>query len=61
MVFSKVSPLYDEAEYLLRQELRDLKSYKLILQALAEGKERVSETPSYTGLDKPLVSRHLIR
>jgi len=51
--------LYEEAENLLRQELREPRNYKLILEALAEGKRRVVEIASATGLDKAAVSRYL--
>ncbi len=51
--------LYEEAENLLRQELREPRNYKLILEAIAEGRRRVSEIASSTGLDRAAVSRYL--
>ncbi|RLF08706.1 MAG: ATP-binding protein [Thermoprotei archaeon] len=51
--------LYEEAENLLRQELREPRNYKLILRALAEGYRRVVEISNMTGLDKATVSRYL--
>ncbi|RLE91315.1 MAG: ATP-binding protein [Thermoprotei archaeon] len=51
--------LYEEAENLLRMELREPKNYKLILRAIAEGYTRYGEIASYTGLDKSAISRYL--
>ena len=51
--------LYEEAENILRQELREPRNYKLILEALAEGKRRISEIANATGLDKAAVSRYM--
>lgn len=58
-LLTKGSPLYEEAENLLRQELREPRNYKLILQAIAEGKRRVTEIASATGIDRAAVSRYL--
>ena len=58
-LLSKGSPLYEEVDNLLRMELREPKNYKLVLQALAEGKRRVTEIANHTGLDKALVSKYL--
>jgi len=55
----KGGELYEEAENLLRQELREPKNYKLILGALAEGYRRISEIANATGLDKAAVSRYM--
>ncbi|RLE93090.1 MAG: ATP-binding protein [Thermoprotei archaeon] len=55
----KGAELYEEAENLLRQELREPRNYKLILEALAEGKRRISEIANTTGLDKAAVSRYM--
>ncbi len=51
--------LYEEADNLLRQELREPSNYKLILRALSEGYRRVIEISNITGLDKSAVSRYL--
>ncbi|UNQ73569.1 ATP-binding protein [Infirmifilum sp. NZ] len=59
LFFRRGAVLYEEAENLLRQELREPRSYKLILQALAEGRRRVTEISSATGLDKTAVSKYL--
>ncbi len=59
LLLRKGSPLYEEVNNLLRMELREPKNYKLVLQALAEGKRRVTEIANLTGLDKALVSRYL--
>jgi len=55
----KGAELYEEAENLLRQELREPRNYKLILEAIAEGKRRVSEIANATSLDKAAVSRYI--
>ncbi len=59
LLLRKGSPLYEEVDNLLRMELREPKNYKLVLQALAEGRRRVTEIANLTGLDKALVSRYL--
>ena len=59
LFLSKGGFLYEEAENLLRMELRELRNYKLILRAIAEGYVRYGEIASYTGLDRSAVSRYL--
>ncbi|MCS7364874.1 MAG: ATP-binding protein [archaeon GB-1867-035] len=59
LFLSKGGVLYEEAENLLRQELREPRNYKLILNALADGYRRVVEISNITGLDKAAVSRYL--
>ena len=59
LFLEKGAVLYEEAENILRQELREPRNYKLILEALAEGKRRVSEIANATGLDKAAVSRYI--
>ena len=58
-VLSKGAFLYEEAEFLLREELRELANYFAILQAIASGRSRFGEIVSSTGLDKSLVSKYL--
>ncbi len=59
LFFNKGGVLYEEAENLLRQELREPRNYMLILRALSEGYRRVSEIANITGIDKAAVSRYL--
>jgi len=59
LFFNKGGELYEEAENLLKQELREPRIYKLILTSLAEGHRRVTEIANSIGLDKATVSRYL--
>jgi len=59
LALSKGGFLYEEAEFLLREELRDPSNYKSILEALARGATRLGEVCSLTGLDRGLVSKYL--
>lgn len=58
-VLKQGSFLYQEAEILLKQELRELANYFNILKAIAMGKTKYGEIVSFTGLDKTLVSKYL--
>ncbi len=58
-VLSKGAFLYEEAEFLLREELREPTNYFAILQAIASGRSKFGEIVSSTGLDKSLVSKYL--
>lgn len=51
--------LYDEVEYLLREELREPRNYFVILRALSQGKHKMSEIINDTGFEKSLVARYL--
>ena len=59
LLLRRGAELYEEAENLLRQELREPRNYKLILEAISEGKRRISEIANATGLDKAAVSRYI--
>ena len=58
-IFKRGEYLYEEAENLLRQELRAPGNYFLILQAIAEGNRRYGKICNRTGLSKSLVSQYL--
>ncbi|AEK72128.1 hypothetical protein GQS_01125 [Thermococcus sp. 4557] len=58
-VLSKGAFLYEEAEILLREELREPANYFAILEAIAGGRNRFGEIVNATGLDKSLVSKYL--
>ncbi|WP_258084090.1 ATP-binding protein [Thermococcus thermotolerans] len=58
-VLSKGAFLYEEAEFLLREELREPANYFAILQAIAAGRSRFGGIVNSTGLDKSLVSKYL--
>ncbi|NJE00630.1 ATP-binding protein [Thermococcus sp. JdF3] len=58
-VFQPNKPLFDEAEFLLRSELREPRRYFSILKAIAFGKTRFGEIVSFTGLPSSTVSKYL--
>jgi hypothetical protein len=58
-VIQKGTYLYEEVEYLLNEEFREPKNYKLIFKAIALGHNRLGEICNYTGLDKSMVSKYL--
>ena len=58
-VLRKGEVLYEEPEFLLREELREPRVYKLILKGLALGYETLGELVSFTGLDRGHLSRYL--
>lgn len=58
-IFRKGEYLYEEAENLLRQELRKPSKYFSILEAIAEGNSRYGEICNRAGLSKSLVSQYL--
>ncbi|MGE9810512.1 ATP-binding protein, partial [Ferroplasma acidiphilum] len=53
------STLYNEAEFLLRTELRETRNYMLILRSIAGGYRTVGEINSYTNMDKSMVSKYI--
>ena len=68
-VFSPISILYEEPEFILREELGDVHRYYLILEALANGRHRVSEIANFAGIEvkdmpkylRTLISLELVR
>ena len=58
-ILKKGEPLYDEVEFLLREELKEPRNYFAILQAISLGKHKLSEIINETGFDKGTVSRYL--
>jgi AAA+ ATPase superfamily predicted ATPase len=58
-VLSKGAFLYEEPEFLLRQELREPATYMAILEAIAEGATRVTEIANAIGKDASSLSRYL--
>ncbi|ASJ12780.1 ATP-binding protein [Thermococcus thioreducens] len=59
LFLQKESPLYTEAEFLLRQEFREPARYFSILKAIAFGKTSFGEIVNFTGFDRGTVSRYL--
>jgi len=58
-IFQKGQPLYEEVEFLLREELKEPRNYFVILEALSLGKTKLSELINETGFDKSIVSRYI--
>ncbi|MDM7987962.1 MAG: ATP-binding protein, partial [Smithella sp.] len=50
-ILSRGSFLYDEARFVLQQELREPRNYFAILQAIAAGKTRLNEIKQATGIE----------
>ena len=51
--------LYEEPEFLMREELRDPSNYFSIMRAIAAGKSSFGEIVNETSLDKTLISKYL--
>ncbi len=58
-ILSKETFLYNEVEYILREELREPRNYFVILRSIAQGKRKLSEIINDTGFEKSLLSRYL--
>ncbi|WP_297510030.1 ATP-binding protein [Thermococcus sp.] len=59
VAFSPTSVLYEEPEFILREELGDVHRYYLILEALANGRHRVSEIAHYAGIESKDMPKYL--
>ncbi len=55
----KGSPLYEDAEVLLRDELREVRRYFGILEAVARGKRNFTEIKNELGMESNTLSRYL--
>jgi hypothetical protein len=51
--------LYDEVEFILREELREPRYYFSLLQAIAQGKRKLSEIVNATGIPQPTANKYL--
>lgn len=58
-VLKKGQVLYEEVEFLLREELREPRYYFALLQAIAQGKRKLSEIVNATGLTSSTANRYL--
>src|SRR3990167_11043775 len=58
-ILTKGEVLYDEVEFLLREELREPRYYFAILQAIAQGKRKLSEIVNATGLGTSMANKYL--
>lgn len=51
--------LYNEVEFILREELREPRQYFTILKEISSGKNRVNEISQATGIERNVLSRYL--
>jgi len=58
-VLRKGEMLYDEVEFILREELREPRYYFALLQAIAQGKRKLSEIVNATGMTQPVANKYL--
>lgn len=58
-LLKKGEVLYEEVEFLLREELREPRYYFAILQAIAQGKRKLSEIVNATGLSTSVANKYL--
>ena len=58
-VLALESFLYREPEFLLREELREPRSYHAILKAIAAGKTKLGEIANETGFPKSKITKYL--
>lgn len=59
-IFKKTAFLYNEVEFFLRDELREVKNYFSILKAISFGKRKFGEIINETGLPKNILMKYLI-
>ncbi|MBI5185179.1 MAG: ATP-binding protein [Nitrospinae bacterium] len=58
-VLRKGETLYDEVEFLLREEFREPRHYFSLLQAVSHGKRKLSEIVNATGIPQPMANKYL--
>lgn len=58
-VLKKGQMLYEEVEFILREELREPRYYFSLLQAIAQGKQKLSEIVNATGISQPVANKYL--
>ena len=58
-ILHRATFLYDEATFLLKEELREPAKYELILEAISKGKNRVSEISNETGIPVNNIPKYL--
>ncbi len=58
-VLKKGEPLYDEVEFIMREELREPRYYFSLLLAIAQGKRKLSEIVNATGIQQPTANKYL--
>jgi AAA+ ATPase superfamily predicted ATPase len=58
-VLKKGAMLYAEVEFILREELREPRYYFALLQAIAQGKRKLSEIVNATSITQPVANKYL--
>jgi AAA+ ATPase superfamily predicted ATPase len=58
-ILTKGEFLYEEAEFLLREELREPRNYASILKAIAQGARTYGEILNNTNMDKSMLSKYI--
>jgi len=58
-VLTKGEPLYNEVEFILREEFREPRFYFALLQAIAQGKRKLSEIVNATGIAQSFANKYL--
>ncbi|MDZ7303298.1 MAG: ATP-binding protein [candidate division KSB1 bacterium] len=58
-MLTKGELLYEEVEFILRQELKEPRNYFSILRAIALGKQKLGEIVNETGLPKNVLTKYL--
>jgi AAA+ ATPase superfamily predicted ATPase len=57
-ILTKGEFLYEEAEFLFREELREPRNYNIILKAIAQEAQTYGEILNKTGVDKSMLSKY---
>ncbi|MFA5072231.1 MAG: ATP-binding protein [Candidatus Pacearchaeota archaeon] len=58
-IFKKTSFLYNEVEFILKEELREHKNYLSILRSVSSGKTKFGEISNDTGLEKNILTKYI--
>jgi len=58
-IFKKTSFLYNEVEFILKEELREPKNYLSILKAISWSKTKFGEISNSTGLEKNILTKYI--
>ncbi|OGG35593.1 ATPase [Candidatus Gottesmanbacteria bacterium RIFCSPLOWO2_02_FULL_42_29] len=58
-IFDKTSFLFNEIEFILKEELREPKNYLAILKAISWGKTKFGEIVNETGMEKNVLNKYL--
>lgn len=58
-VLKKGEMLYEEVELILKEELREPRYYFALLQAISQGKRKLSEIVNATGIIQPMANKYL--